>query len=42
VASLAIGAAEQVIGRNLDQETNVALVEAYINQVGADGLGADR
>lgn len=35
VAALAIGAAEQVVQRNLDQETNVALVEAYINQVGA-------
>lgn len=35
VASLAIGAAEQVVGRNLDRDTNVALVEAYINQVGA-------
>jgi F0F1-type ATP synthase membrane subunit b/b' len=35
VATLAIGAAEQVVGRNLDQDTNVALVEAYINQVGA-------
>ncbi|WP_426571737.1 F0F1 ATP synthase subunit B [Aquihabitans sp. McL0605] len=36
VAALAIGAAEQVVGRNLDQETNTALVEAYINQVGAN------
>lgn len=36
VATLAIGAAEQVVGRNLDQDTNVALVEAYINQVGAN------
>ncbi|MEO6988369.1 MAG: F0F1 ATP synthase subunit B [Aquihabitans sp.] len=35
VAALAIGAAEQIVQRNLDQETNVALVEAYINQVGA-------
>ena len=35
VATLAIGAAEQGVGRNLDQDTNVALVEAYINQVGA-------
>ncbi len=35
VASLAIGAAEQVVERNLDRETNTALVEAYINQVGA-------
>lgn len=36
VTALAIGAAEQVVGRNLDQETNVALVEAYINSVGAN------
>jgi F-type H+-transporting ATPase subunit b len=35
VTSLAIGAAEQVVQRNLDRETNVALVENYINQVGA-------
>lgn len=36
VTALAIGAAEQVVGKNLDQDTNVALVEAYINQVGAN------
>ena len=36
VTALAIGAAEQVVGRNLDAETNAALVEAYINQVGAN------
>ena len=36
VTALAIGAAEAVVGRNLDQDTNVALVEAYINQVGAN------
>jgi F-type H+-transporting ATPase subunit b len=36
VTALAIGAAEQVVGRNLDQATNAALVEAYIDQVGAD------
>ena len=35
VANLAIGAAEQVVGRSLDRDTNVALVEQYINQVGA-------
>lgn len=35
VANLAIGAAEQVVQRNLDRDTNVALVEAYITQVGA-------
>lgn len=36
VASLAIGAAEEVVGRNLDRDTNVALVESYIDRVGAD------
>jgi F-type H+-transporting ATPase subunit b len=36
VASLAIGAAESVVGANLDRDASVALVEAYINQVGAD------
>jgi F-type H+-transporting ATPase subunit b len=36
VTALAIGAAEQVVGRNLDAETNAALVEAYIDQVGAN------
>ncbi len=35
VAALAIGAAEQVVEHSLDRETNTALVEAYINQVGA-------
>lgn len=35
VAELAIGAAEQVVGRSLDHDTNVALVEQYIDQVGA-------
>jgi F-type H+-transporting ATPase subunit b len=35
VAALAIGAAEQVVERNLDRDTNVALIESYINQVGA-------
>ena len=36
VANLAIGAAEQVVERSLDHDTSVALVEAYINQVGAN------
>lgn len=35
VAAIAIGAAERVVERNLDAETNTALVESYINQVGA-------
>jgi F-type H+-transporting ATPase subunit b len=35
VANLAIGAAEQVVGQNLDREANVALVEQFIDSVGA-------
>jgi F-type H+-transporting ATPase subunit b len=34
VASLAIGAAEVVVERSLDRDTQVRLVEQYINQVG--------
>jgi F-type H+-transporting ATPase subunit b len=33
VAQLAIGAAEVVVGHNLDQPTQVQLIEDYINQV---------
>lgn len=33
VAQLAVGAAEVVVGRNLDQATQVQLIEDYINQV---------
>ncbi|HEY9556183.1 MAG TPA: F0F1 ATP synthase subunit B [Acidimicrobiales bacterium] len=33
VASLAIGAAEVVVSKNLDQATQVQLIEDYINQV---------
>jgi F-type H+-transporting ATPase subunit b len=36
VAALAISAAEQVVGRSLDRDANVALVESFIDQVGAD------
>lgn len=35
VAAIAIGAAERVVERSLDRETNTALVENFINQVGA-------
>lgn len=35
VAAIAIGAAERVVGRNLDREANTALVESFINEVGA-------
>jgi F-type H+-transporting ATPase subunit b len=35
VATIAIGAAERVVERNLDPETNTALVESFIDQVGA-------
>jgi F-type H+-transporting ATPase subunit b len=34
VAELAIELAEKVVERNLDRDTNLALIEAYINQVG--------
>src|SRR5690606_22265354 len=37
VAALAIGAAEQVVQKSLDRDTNVALVESYINSVDARG-----
>lgn len=35
VAAIAIGAAERVVERNLDRDTNTALVESFIDQVGA-------
>lgn len=35
VTELALGAAETVVQRNLDRETNSALVEQFISQVGA-------
>lgn len=35
VTALAIGAAERVVERNLDDATNRALVDSYIDQVGA-------
>jgi F-type H+-transporting ATPase subunit b len=36
VSELAIGAAEIVVQKNLDRETNRALVERYIEQVGSN------
>ncbi len=35
VSTLALGAAETVVARNLDHDTQVQLIENYINQVGA-------
>ena len=35
VAGLAIELAEKVVERNLDRDTNTALIESYITQVGA-------
>jgi F-type H+-transporting ATPase subunit b len=35
VATIAIGAAERVVEHNLDPETNKALVESFIDQVGS-------
>ncbi len=37
VATLAIGAAEAVVGQRLDRDANVALVEQFIDSVGAKG-----
>jgi F-type H+-transporting ATPase subunit b len=37
VATLAIGAAEQVVGQSLDRDANVALVEQFIDSVGTRG-----
>jgi F-type H+-transporting ATPase subunit b len=37
VATLAIGAAEQVVGQSLDRDANIALVEQFIDSVGAKG-----
>ena len=36
VTALALGAAEQVVEANLDDATNAALIESYIDQVGAN------
>ena len=35
VSELAIAAAERVVERSLDRDTNLALIDSYINQVGA-------
>lgn len=35
ITSLALGAAERVVERNLDDETNRALIDSYIDSVGA-------
>ncbi len=37
VAALAISAAEHVVGQSLDRDANVALVEQFIDSVGAKG-----
>ena len=37
ISQLALGAAESVIGRSLDQQTQVQLIEEYIDQVGSRG-----
>ncbi len=36
MSELAIGAAEIVVQKNLDRDTNRALVERYIEQVGSN------
>jgi F-type H+-transporting ATPase subunit b len=35
IATLVIGAAEKVVERNLDRDTNNALIESFINSVGS-------
>lgn len=35
VATIALDVAEKVVERNLDRDTNIALIESYINQVGS-------
>jgi F-type H+-transporting ATPase subunit b len=35
VAELSIELAEKVVERNLDRDTQIALIESYINQVGS-------
>jgi F-type H+-transporting ATPase subunit b len=37
VATLAVAAAEQVVSQNLDRDANLALVEQFIDSVGAQG-----
>jgi F-type H+-transporting ATPase subunit b len=39
VAGLSVDLAEQIVGRSLDRETQLALVESYIDSVGASGNG---
>ncbi|MGH9137424.1 MAG: F0F1 ATP synthase subunit B [Acidimicrobiales bacterium] len=41
VANLAIGAAEVVVQRNLDRQTQTELVEQYISQVASQGNGSN-
>ena len=36
VAELSIELAEKVVERNLDRDTQTALIESYINQVGSN------
>ena len=35
VADLSIELAEKIVERNLDRDTQIALIESYINQVGS-------
>jgi F-type H+-transporting ATPase subunit b len=39
VADLSIELAERIVERNLDRDTQLALVESYIDQVGGNGRG---
>jgi F0F1-type ATP synthase membrane subunit b/b' len=40
VADLSIELAEKIVERNLDRDTQLALVESYIEQVGSSGNGS--
>jgi F-type H+-transporting ATPase subunit b len=39
VAELSVDLAERIVRRNLDRDAQIALIESYINEVGASGNG---
>lgn len=39
VTDLSVELAERIVGHNLDRDTQVALVDSYIDSVGAGGNG---
>jgi F0F1-type ATP synthase membrane subunit b/b' len=36
VSDIAIELAERIVQRNLDRDTQIALIESYINEVGSE------